>query len=224
MIRVHDVSKRYRSGRGAVQALAHVSFHLEAGKALVMMGKSGSGKTTLLNCIGGLEKPDKGTITCFGLDLQALPRKQLSRFQRKNIGFVFQFGNLLSYLTVRQNLAFPLFLNGIDGTEQQKRADELLEDVGLTGAGNALPHELSGGELQRIAFARAIAHKPRMLLADEPTASLDSATGLHLVQMMVALGKEQGCTMIIATHDEEIMGLADATMRLRDGFAVSHQI
>jgi putative ABC transport system ATP-binding protein len=211
------ISKEFRSGRGRVQALADVSFSIETGKAVAVVGKSGSGKTTLLNCVGGLERPERGKVSCFGVDIHSLSGKALCLFQRRNAGFVFQYGNLLSYLTVFENIAFPLTLNGISGKGKEKRVQELLERIGLPDAGAALPHELSGGEVQRVSIARAIAHSPKMLLADEPTSSLDSATGWNLIELMFDMGKEQGCTMVVSTHDPDIIDLADASIHLRDG-------
>ena len=140
------------------------------------MGKSGSVKTTLLNCAGGLEQPDRGIVRCFGMDIHSFSEKSLSLFQRKNIGFVFQFGNLLSYLTVFENISFPLALNGIEGKKREKRVMELLDKIELAESGPALPSELSGGEVQRVSFARAIAHFPKLLLADGLPATLPSST------------------------------------------------
>jgi putative ABC transport system ATP-binding protein len=217
MIQLDGVCKAFRSGRGFVTALTDISFVVEKGGIAVVLGISGSGKTTLLNCIGGLEGPDKGRISCFERDIIALSANELSKFQRQNVGFIFQHGNLLSYLSVFENIAFPLALNGIDGNQKTERVEVLLEKIGLKGAEKAMPHELSGGEIQRVSAARALAHSPRMLLADEPTASLDSETGKNLVDLMFEIGKEQGCTMIISTHDSEICDLADTTIYLRDG-------
>jgi ABC-type lipoprotein export system ATPase subunit len=217
VIRVQEISKEYRSGRGRVQAITDVSFTIEKNNTMAVFGKSGSGKTTLLFCLGGLERPERGKITCFGVKIHSLSEKALCLFQRRNIGFVFQHGNLLNYLTVYENIAFSLALNNFDGKAIEKRVHELLEKVGLAETGPALPHELSGGEVQRISVARAIAHSPQMLLADEPTASLDTDTGRDLVQLMFDMGREHGCTMIIATHDPEIINLADAFLPLRDG-------
>lgn len=217
MIRVQGISKEYLSGRGKVQALTDISFTIENNNTVAVFGKSGSGKTTLLNCLGGLEKPEKGKIICFGVEIHSLSEKALCLFQRQNIGFVFQHSNLLSYLTVYQNIAFPLSLNNFDKRTISKRVHELLEKVGLAETGPALPYELSGGEIQRVSVARAMAHMPQMLLADEPTASLDTDTGRDLVQLMFNMGREHGCTMIIATHDQEIINLADAFLPLRDG-------
>ena len=217
MIQLESVHKTFRSGRGFVNALKNVSFVVEKGSTTAVVGKSGSGKSTLLNCIGGLECPDKGRIVCFGRDILALSAKALSKFQRHSVGFIFQHGNLLSYLSVFENIAFPLTLNGIGGNQQTERVEVLLEKIGLRGAEKAMPHELSGGEIQRVSAARALAHSPRMLLADEPTASLDSETGKNLVDLMVEIGREQGCTLIISTHDPEICELADRTIYLKDG-------
>jgi putative ABC transport system ATP-binding protein len=222
MIQVEHVYKELRSGRGTVQALADVSFSVRRGEFLAIAGKSGSGKTTLLNVLGGLEQPDSGTVNCFGVKIEELSGKGLSRFLRENVGFVFQHGNLLSCLTVYENIGFPLNLNGVEAGERDRRIAGLLEDIGLSGAGRALPSELSGGELQRVAVARALAHRPRVLLADEPTASLDSATGRALVDLMFRLGKEQGCTLVVSTHDPEILELAEASLHIKDGKIVEH--
>ena len=217
MIQLESVHKTFRSGRGFVNALKDVSFVLEKGSATAVIGKSGSGKSTLLNCIGGLERPDKGSIVCFEHDILALSARALSAFQRQSVGFIFQHGNLLSYLSVSENIAFALTLNGIAGNPKTERVEMLLEKIGLGAAAKAMPHELSGGEIQRVSAARALAHCPRMLLADEPTASLDTDTGKNLVDLIFEIGKAQGCTMILATHDPEICGLADKTVKLKDG-------
>lgn len=217
MIRVEGVSKEYRSGRGRVLALSDVSFTIKKNSMVAVFGKSGSGKTTLLYCIGGLERPKSGIVTCFDVDIHSLTEKALSLFQRKNIGFVFQHANLFNYLTVFENIAFPLELNGFMKKDIVNRVNELLENIGLADAGSALPHELSGGEVQRVSVARAIAHSPQMLLADEPTASLDSDTGRDLVQLMFNMGRNQGCTMIIATHDQDIINIADVRLPIQDG-------
>lgn len=217
MIQLEGISKEYRSGRGRVLALSDVTFTFEKNSKVAVFGKSGSGKTTLLNCIGGLERPESGMVTCFGVDIHSLSEKALCLFQRKNLGFVFQHGNLFSYLTIFENIAFPLELNGFERKAVVKRVSELLENIGLADAGAALPYELSGGEVQRVSVARAIAHSPRVLLADEPTASLDSDTGRDLVRLMFSMGRDQGCTMIIATHDPDIIKLADARLPIQDG-------
>ena len=194
---------------------------MEKGTNLALVGKSGSGKTTLMNCIGGIEKPDTGRVLLDGCELQSLSERALCLFQRRHIGFVFQHGNLLSFLTVAENIAFPLNLNSVDVRTRNRRVAELLELIGLPGIGAAMPYELSGGELQRVAVVRAVSHNPSLLLADEPTANLDSATGIGIMEMMIALTRSQGCTLIMATHDLELIALADRSIRLRDGQIVN---
>lgn len=217
MVQCQDVTKKYHSGRGTMTALRGVSFTVEPAAMVVVVGKSGSGKTTLLNCMGGLDRPDSGRVICCGRDLHRLLPRELSFFLRREMGFVFQFGNLLSYLTVFENIAFPLTLNAVAESEKTRRVLHLLERIGLPDAGRALPGELSGGEVQRVAVARAMAHRPKLLLADEPTASLDSATGRNLINLMFEMGRESGCTMVLSTHDTEVMDLADQCIRIRDG-------
>lgn len=224
MIQLYSVTKEFRSGRGYIQAIRDVSLVIETGDAVAVIGKSGSGKTTLLNCIGGLERPEKGKVISFDSDIYALSARNLSLFQRRNIGFVFQHGNLLSYLTVYENIAFPLILNGIKRPMIMKRVIELLDKIGLTDAGAAMPHELSGGEIQRVSVARAIAHLPRTILADEPTASLDTATGKSLVKLLFDMGRDNGCTMILSTHDPNVSALADGIIEIRDGTIVKEAI
>lgn len=217
MIMLSRLSKSFRSGRGYVNAIADISLSIPTGSFAAVVGKSGSGKSTLLNCIGGLEAPDQGEIICFDKALHRLGSAQLSRFQRRYLGFVFQFGNLLSYLTVEENIGMPLTLNGIVGKARAQKITLLLEAIGLACAAKALPHELSGGEAQRVSIARAVAHDPKLLLADEPTASLDSASGREIIKLMRQLGANFDCTIIMATHDIEIINLADLIIGLKDG-------
>lgn len=217
MIQLESVTKIFQSGRGKISALNDISFFIEKGRFAALMGKSGSGKSTLLNCIGGLEQPDRGNIVCFGTRIGSLRTRELSLFQRRNVGFVFQRGNLLSCLSVAENIAFPLTLNRITGKQQSKRIGELLDRIGLGDAADALPHELSGGETQRVAVARAVAHNPGILLADEPTASLDTESGQRIVQLMRDMGRDHGCTVIMATHDPEITETADLLIHMKDG-------
>jgi len=217
VIRVQGLGKAFRSGRRQVEALDGVDCNVQQGEALAVVGKSGSGKTTLLNCIGGLERPDSGSVTCLGVTIHELSRHALSMFQREHLGFVFQFGNLLSYLTVHENIEFPLALNGTPRRERDLRVSALLEKVGLGDSAQALPGELSGGEVQRISFARAVAHRPQILLADEPTASLDSQTAHDLVQLMLDVVRDQAASLIVTTHDPVVIELADNIMHIRDG-------
>ncbi len=220
-IEIVDIHKTFTSSRGVQQVLRGISFSLEAGKIAALTGCSGSGKTTLLHCIGGIETPDSGSVVCFSHQITAMSAVERSRFMRKDLGVVFQKGNLLAYLTVAENIAFPLKLNRVGKKESASRIDELLEQVGLSDAKNAMPHELSGGELQRASIARALAHKPKLLLADEPTASLDSVTGREVVNLISSLSYEQECTTIFSTHDMEIINIADNIFQLHDGKLVA---
>jgi len=217
MIEIRAVSKQFTSGRGHVAALTDISFTVAQGHGVMLAGRSGSGKTTLLNCLGTLELPDSGAILYHGVDLCTLSPRQRTLFRRTKVGFVFQAGNLLPWLSVAENLQFPLELNGIHGQAQQRRIAELLATFDLAGYEKALPVELSGGESQRIAFARAIAHAPSLLLADEPTASLDSANGRQLIELMFSLCRTNGTTLFIATHDQELLAMAEAIIPLKDG-------
>ena len=217
MIALTDISKSFRSGRGRIDALTDVSMDVPTGDFAAIMGKSGSGKSTLLNCIGGLEKPDRGAIRCFETVVNRLAARPLSLFQRRHLGFVFQRGNLLAYLTVAENIGLPLTLNKVTGAERTCRIEALLEGIGLSEAARALPHELSGGETQRVSVARALAHRPRLLLADEPTANLDTDSGRQVVALMRRLSTESGSTIIMATHDRDILNDVDRIIHLKDG-------
>ena len=217
MIAVQSISKQYTSGRGHVRALSDISFSVAETQSFVLAGKSGSGKTTLLHCIGALEKPDSGRILFKGEDICSFNPRQRAFYQREKIGFVFQTSNLIPWLTVAENLIFPLELNNIRGPEQRERVQELLRLFGLAGYDKAMPGELSGGETQRISFARAIAHKPPLLLADEPTSNLDSATGQQLIELMLSLCVSQHATLIIATHDPDLIAMTANKIYLQDG-------
>lgn len=181
------------------------------------MGKSGSGKTTLLYCLSGLIKPDKGAVLCNNVSLFELDRSALSRFQRRYLGVIFQQGNLLSYYTVFDNIALPMILNKMPQRKRRKRVTYLLERIGLSGMENALPAELSTGEAQRVAAARAVAHFPELLVADEPTANLDSQNSRQLVKLLFEMSKEQQSTLIFSTHDQELLKLSDQTYQIKDG-------
>lgn len=217
MIEIKEVSKQFTSGRGHISAVTDISFSVDHGRGVILAGRSGSGKTTLLNCIGTLEIPDKGCILYNGTNICTLSPRQRALFRRKEVGFVFQTSNLLPWLTVSENLQFPLELNGICGIAQQRRIEELLATFGLIGYEKAMPAELSGGESQRVSFARAIAHTPAILLADEPTASLDSINGKQLIELMFSLCYSKNTTLFIATHDQELLGMTDTIISLKDG-------
>jgi len=217
MIQLSHVCKTFRSGRGLVNAVEDASLSIPAGCFAALIGVSGSGKTTLLNIMGGLESPDQGEVICCGQPLHRLAAGPLSRFQRSQVGLVFQRGNLISYLSVVDNIGLPLKLNGIAGDAARKRIEDLLDAIDLKSAARALPHELSAGEIQRVSVARAVAHGPKLLLADEPTANLDTANGQRIVRLLGNVGGVLGCTIVLASHDRKISAAADMVIAMQDG-------
>ncbi|WP_051958141.1 ABC transporter ATP-binding protein [Desulfobacter vibrioformis] len=217
MIQLKNLSKIYARGKAAVTVLSDVSFSVKNGNLALILGKSGSGKTTLLNCIGGLDLPQKGSVNCFGIRVDKLSGRKRNNFRRKQLGFVFQSGNLITSLSARRNIEFPLILNKYASAQIQDRVAFLLNRLDLEDVADAMPSSLSRGQAQRVAFARGVAHGPGLLLADEPTASLDTRTGLELIRLMHALSKEEKITMIVATHDKEIIPFADLILHLSDG-------
>ncbi len=216
-VKLSGVSKRFGEGHTAVQALCDVSFEIPGGAMAVVAGPSGSGKTTLLNVTGVLEQPDVGRVEIGGEDLAAEPERVVSRFRRAHLGFVFQQFNLLRDLTAGENIELPLVLNGVPPQSREPRVKELLERLGLPRRANAFPIELSAGEQQRVAIARAVAHRPSLILADEPTANLDSANARAVVELLVELHREEQITVLLATHDPLVIEIVKARIFLRDG-------
>jgi ABC-type lipoprotein export system ATPase subunit len=215
-VNVVHVSKHY--GEHDVQALKDVSLDIQRGSFVALMGPSGCGKTTLLNCIGGLDKPTRGQIFVDGEDIATLSEARLTEVRRDKIGFIFQFFNLLSTLTVRENVELPLQLSGkLNAAETRKRADELLHYVGVYERANFYPAQLSGGEMQRAAVARAVIHQPHVILADEPTGNLDTDNGKRILDLLKSLCTEKGETILIATHSAEAAGYADRVVCVKDG-------
>jgi putative ABC transport system ATP-binding protein len=209
-----SVSKRYRRGAEVVSALREVSFALAESEMVALVGPSGCGKSTTLNLIAGVDRPDEGRVIVCGTDLSSASEAALVRARRHHIGVVFQAFHLMPHLTVAENVALPLALDGErDGT----RVEELLERVGLADRADHFPGELSGGEQQRTAVARALVHRPAIVLADEPTGSLDSASGAAVLQLMDELRRSEGSALLLATHDASLATLADRVIRLRDG-------
>lgn len=208
--------RTYRIGDIVIEALKNVNFKVGKGEFTVISGPSGSGKTTLLNIIGGIDKPTSGKIIVFGHDLRVKDEDFLSDFRCNNVGFVFQSYNLVSTLTVSENIAFPMEWTQKSEDHIKKRVEELLAIVGLQHRAEHFPFQLSGGEQQRVAFARALANNPPLLLVDEPTGNLDTRTSLKIVQILQKL-KDYGKTIIVATHDERIIQLADQKLYLEDG-------
>lgn len=218
LVQIEDVSKEYIAGAIRVTALQEISLTVERGEFLAIVGPSGSGKTTLLNLIGALDRPTRGRVVVDGIDLGALRGDQLADFRRERIGFVFQLFHLVPDLTALENVMLPLipYRRQLKFNLEQ-RARALLEAVGLENRMRHLPGQLSGGEQQRVAIARALIGNPKLLLADEPTGNLDSQTGKEIVELLRRLNREQGLTVIVTTHNPEIVAWSDRVVRLRDG-------
>lgn len=217
IVEVSGVTRDYGEGGIVTRALRGVDLVLMAGEFASMAGPSGSGKTTLLNIIGGLDRPTSGTVKIEGRDITRLSGGVLSRLRRDRIGFVFQSYNLLPVLTALENAEYVLMLQNIDKEERRERVMRVLREVGLDGMEHRFPRELSGGQQQRVAIARAILPEPALILADEPTANVDSETGGALMNLLRRLNEEKGITFLFSTHDQAVMKRALRLIRLRDG-------
>ena len=217
MIEVRDLTKTYGTGEAAIRALDRVDLDVQAGELVLLTGPSGSGKTTLLSIIGGILQATSGSVRLRGGELVGLPQKMLPRLRRDNIGFIFQAFNLFPTLTALQNVTLALDLKGIRGRLARQRANELLADVGLAEKINTYPADLSGGQKQRVAIARALAGDPPIILADEPTAALDSTSGHAVMRIMQGLARDRGRAVVIVTHDPRMVGYADRIVRIEDG-------
>lgn len=220
MVEVNSVSKSYE-GKSTVHALRGVSLSVEKGEMVGTMGPSGSGKSTLLNILGGLDRPTTGTVRVAGAELTSLDDDSLTRLRRDKIGFVFQFFNLLPTLTALENVSLPLHLARVPRKDALRRATELLETVGLGERATHLPDELSGGEQQRVAMARALALRPPLILADEPTGNLDSRNGGEILALFKRLQVEFGTTVVMVTHDPSAAAVCDRILRMNDGMIVA---
>lgn len=210
-----DLCKTYGSGESEVKALDHVSIQIEDGQFIAIIGTSGSGKSTLLNMLGGLDRPDTGTVTVAGKELFSMSDEQLTIFRRRNIGFVFQNYNLVPILNVYENIVLPIEL---DGSEIDKQyVDNIITTLGLQKKLTAMPNQLSGGQQQRVAIARALASKPAIILADEPTGNLDSKTSMDVISLLKVTSREFHQTIVMITHNEEIALMADGMLRIEDG-------
>ncbi|MFT4624806.1 MAG: putative ABC transport system ATP-binding protein [Myxococcota bacterium] len=214
---VRGATRDYVQGAYTVRALRGVDLDVEPGDFLALMGPSGSGKSTLLNLIGGLDLPTSGEVTIEGTQLSTMSASALSQLRRDRLGFVFQSYNLIPVLSAYENAEFVLLLQGKSQAERRKTVLQTLKDVGLEGLEDRRPNQLSGGQQQRVAVARAIAGKPALVLADEPTANLDSTTGAALIELMQMLNREHGITFVFATHDPKVMAAANRVVRLEDG-------
>ncbi|MFC1924563.1 ABC transporter ATP-binding protein [Chloroflexota bacterium] len=221
-LEVNKLVKDYGSGRVIVHAVKGATFSIEAGHFIAVVGPSGSGKTTLLSMLGGLLMPTSGTIIINGLQVEKLFSQQRQEYRRDHIGFIFQTNSLLPFLTARENLLLMKKIGPSDRRIMDERAQQLIDELGLTSRANALVTELSGGERQRVAIARALMRDPEMVLADEPTANLDSELGKRVVQNLIDVVKERNKIGIMVTHDLNMADLADAILEMRDGHLTSN--
>jgi len=221
LVETKGIKKTYQQGKVEVQALKSVDLSIDRGGFVTLAGPSGSGKTTLLNIIGGLDVADAGQVTVDGNDYSKMNQSQLANLRLHNIGFVFQAFNLIPVLSAAENVEFVMLLQGIDRTERSRRARAILDDVGLKDKYDRRPAELSGGQQQRVAVARAIVSDPSIVLADEPTANLDSKTGQGLLEMMKEMNEKKGVTFIFSTHDKMVMDYAQRLIYIRDGSIVN---
>jgi putative ABC transport system ATP-binding protein len=217
IIELSNTSKRYRIGEIETRALDDVSLRVEAGEFMALVGPSGSGKTTLLQIIGCLDQPTSGTVLINGQDVTRLNANRRADLRREVIGFIFQFFALVPVLNAYENVELPLLLNGIGAKERHTRTMEMLDAVGLADRIHHRPDQLSGGQQQRVAIARALAPRPLMVLADEPTANLDTANGEQAMEIMQRLNRQTGTAFIFATHDPRVMAFAQRTIKLVDG-------
>ncbi len=220
-VELKDVKKTYRMGPIEVPALRGINLQVASGEFLAIAGPSGCGKTTLLNIIGGLDRADTGEVLVDGKNLQLLSSGDLARLRLRRLGFVFQAYNLLPVLTALENAEFTLLLQGVPAGERKVRVQKLFAEIGLGGLENRRPGALSGGQQQRVAVARAMVSEPALILADEPTANLDSVTATALLEVMEQLNRAHGTTFVYATHDPQVMERAHRLIRLRDGQIVS---
>jgi putative ABC transport system ATP-binding protein len=217
MLTVQRLRKTYRSGGASQTVFDDLNLDVAAGEITALVGASGSGKTTLLNLLSGIDSPDAGQVLIDGVDVHAQGEPQRTLFRRRHVGFVFQFFNLIPTLTVGENIALPMELNGIPPGETLARVQTLLDGVGLGDKADRYPETLSGGEQQRTAVARALAHRPKILLADEPTGNLDEDTGHGIIALLTGLAREQRTTLVVVTHSGRVADAADRVMRLQHG-------
>ena len=217
LIETRDLCRTFGTEETKVTALDHVSINIEEGEFTAIIGPSGSGKTSLLHLIGGLDEPNSGSVTLSGSNIANMSGNQLSDFRRDHIGFIFQAYNLIPVLSAEENIEYIMLLQGLGAAERKKRVKEMLAMVELEGLGDRRPSHLSGGQQQRVAVARAMASNPDIILADEPTANLDSKTGISLLDVMRDLNQKRKMTFVFSTHDEKIMDRATRLIYLRDG-------
>jgi putative ABC transport system ATP-binding protein len=222
LVTASQLTKTYRAGDVDVPALRGVNFTIEPGAFVAFVGPSGSGKSTVLNMIGGLDKPSAGTLTVLDTDIASLDRRAAAEFRGANLGFIFQDFNLIPVLSAHENIEYPLLMvQDWEETKRRARVTELLDAVGMADQAGKRPDQLSGGQKQRVAVARALATRPKLVLADEPTANLDHDTAYRILELMKKMRDELGTTFVFSTHDPKIMGAAEATFALEDGQLVN---
>ncbi len=224
VIKTENLVKTYTQGEYKINAVNDVSFEIEKGEFTVICGPSGSGKTTLLNIMGGLDSPTSGKVIINDNEITGLSENKLIDFRLKNIGFVFQAYNLIPVLTAKENVGFVMLMQGKSTNERNKRTEELLKSVGLEKEMNKKPGQMSGGQQQRVAVARALASRPQFILADEPTANLDSASTKNLLDIMAKMNEEEGITFIFSTHDQRVIDRAKRVVTFEDGKLISDEI
>ncbi|MGB5440967.1 MAG: ABC transporter ATP-binding protein [Gammaproteobacteria bacterium] len=224
MVVVDNLARMYRSGNTRQVVFDGLSFNVEEGETVALLGASGSGKTTLLNLISGIDSPDSGTVLLDGVDVHALEEPGRTLLRRRRIGFVFQFFNLIQTLTVGENIALPLELLGENIADAQQRSTALLDDVGLGGLAQRFPETLSGGEQQRAAIARALVHRPALLLADEPTGNLDEDSAGRIIELLTGLARREGTNMLLVTHSTRVAQAADRVLRLSHGQVAADRV
>lgn len=221
LIEIHDIGKEYQAGGTTVHAIQSMDFHIDDGEFISIMGQSGSGKSTLLSILGGLNHPSRGKVLVDSLDVYALSSEQRADFRSEYIGIIFQSFQLIPYLTVLENVKLPMAITGIAAKRQENMAREVLDRVGLAQKADRLPDQLSGGEQERVAIARAIVNRPPILLADEPTGNLDSETAAEIMALLQDLNRE-GLSIIMVTHNIETCRFTERTIQVRDGCCLTH--
>ena len=224
MVGVHDVVRTFRQGKRRVPVLRGLDLQVRRGEFVALMGPSGSGKSTLLNLIAGLDRPTSGEVISGGEPLYRMSERRRAAWRARNVGFVFQFANLLSALNASRNIALPLLLTSISGRDRRRRVRIALEIVGLTDRGKHYPRQLSGGEQQRVAIARALVNDPALLVGDEPTGDLDRETSDEILDLLVALNRDQGKTIVMVTHDPLAAARAQRILRLERGQLVDNGV
>jgi putative ABC transport system ATP-binding protein len=217
ILRTEALSKQFKTGSETIYALKDVNINIQSGKLTVLRGRSGSGKTTLMNLLGAIDMPTEGKIFLNNLDITKMTNSERDKVRRKDIGFVFQSGGLISNMTAYENVEFALRIVNFDSVKRKAKVEECLKLVGLSKRMNHMPQELSGGEQQRVAIARAMVHNPKIIFADEPTAALDTSMGLQVVKTFKDMVENSNITVVMSTHDTSMMEIADYVYSLRDG-------